>query len=446
MIMKEFPALPPCFCITGHGRSGTSFLTEMLQSAGLEVGRRLMGPGEANRRGHFEDMDFHELHVAMLRSQGFGFEGFIVEPSVRVEEQFLPPAHALVESRRRDGKPWGWKEPRSTLFLDFWSEMVPELGFLLLFRRPWEVIDSLFRRGDSIYQEDPRLAVQVWLNYNRTVLDFLGRHPGRCLLIESYAVALEPRRLTEAISAKFGVRLGTIGEGVYEDDLFRREDTSRQRSILDHFFPEAIALYEQLRSRADVAPEPTEAVAVEEPVDLDWTLRYWLDFRRLEAEENRASRQLQRELEATRGQLRLELEEARGQLRQSQADLERLRHEVAGAEYLRAALTRSESERDEARARLAESEDARTRSEECLGRVRAHLAWVESSKFWRLRRLWVRLRTSLRRTPRPSESPDPGMNSCGSAPDPRPGAFRTESRLRDSRRAVRRDPGRPTRP
>ena len=50
--------------------------------------------------------------------------------------------------------------------------MVPELRFLLLFRRPWDVVDSLFRRGDSTYTKNPNFAVHVLQNYNRAILDF----------------------------------------------------------------------------------------------------------------------------------------------------------------------------------------------------------------------------------------------------------------------------------
>jgi O-antigen biosynthesis protein len=187
--MPGKPTNPPSYCITGHGRSGTSFIAAMLQTAGLDIGQRLMGPGEANPRGHFEDMDFHDFHVAVLKSHGFGDEGFIAMRPLHVQQQLVAVAQAIVQQRRQAGRPWGWKEPRSTLFLDFWREQVPELRFLLLFRRPWDVIDSLFRRGDPTFHKNPNLAVQVWLNYNQVIIDFHDRFPERCLLIESHAAA-----------------------------------------------------------------------------------------------------------------------------------------------------------------------------------------------------------------------------------------------------------------
>ena len=41
----------------------------------------------------------------------------------------------------------------------------------------WEVADSLYRRGDEVIVDNPRMALDAWHNYNRTVLDFCRRFP-----------------------------------------------------------------------------------------------------------------------------------------------------------------------------------------------------------------------------------------------------------------------------
>jgi O-antigen biosynthesis protein len=403
-----------CFCITGHGRSGTSFVTEMLQSAGLDVGERLMGPSETNPHGHFEDMDFHEFHVAVLTSQGYGIEGYILEPAIRVQEQFVGPARSMVEARRRGGRPWGWKEPRSTLFLEFWADLIPEARFLLLFRRPWDVIDSLFRRGDPTYKKNPNLAVQVWLNYNRTLMDFYGRFPDRCLLIESHAAAADPSRLTDAIASKFGDQLGSIGE-IYEDKLFRHEVSTQQRAVLGHFFPEAVTLYEQLRSRADLVEEQAESGL--NSIDQDWALQDWVDLRHAQSHVRGLTRHFQSELDETRRRAQAELEQARAEVSSQRSELAGTRSALELARdsivKLSSDASQVESERRESRAQLAktaieldQANADRERLNQLIARNEAHLAWVESSKFWKLRLLWIGLRSRLRRRIGPSRRPE----------------------------------------
>jgi hypothetical protein len=432
----------------------------MLRGGGLDVGQRLMASDEANVRGYFEDMDFYEFHVAVCQSQGFDPRGFILQRSIPVQAQFVASARAMVEERRRRGRPWGWKDPRTTLFLDFWAGLVPELRFLLLFRRPWEVVDSCFRVGDPIYRRHAGLVVRLWPNHNHALLDFLGRFPERCLLIESYAAAVSPRRLTDAIAAKFGDYLGPIGE-LYEADLFRCDPSTQQQAVLADYFPEAIELYQQLRSRASLSADSQGASAGQspDPASLDWGLQFWADLRneerarkqacdelvRLQTSlaESQASLaalqechrqrdaqvdQLRREADSTRSQieqlrreadsagsqaeqLRREADSARSQAEQlrreadsARSQAEQLRRE---AEQIGVDLARVQMERDRTATALSQKDSEGHCLREELDRVSADLerttlarrvcetqiAWMETSKFWKLRRVWLHLKS-----------------------------------------------------
>lgn len=73
---------------------------------------------------------------------------------------FEEEARELLAVRVRSGVAWGWKEPRTTLFLDFWQERLPDARHLFVFQRPWEVVDSLFRRGDDTFVRNPAFAQQ----------------------------------------------------------------------------------------------------------------------------------------------------------------------------------------------------------------------------------------------------------------------------------------------
>jgi Sulfotransferase family len=301
-------APPPCFCIAGHHRSGTSMIAAMLQSAGLDIGSRLMGAYEGNLRGHFEDLDFYDFHVAVLTALGLGTEGYVLEPSLRVDEEFTARAQALVQARRETGRPWGWKDPRSTLFLNFWAELIPEARFLLLFRAPWEVADSMFRRGDAAFRQEPSLIVKVWLIYNRAMMDFYARFPQRCVLVESHAAAIAPHRLIEAVAAKFGDKFGPV-EDLFDKDLFRHDSMTHPRWVFEHFYPEAVELYAELRAGATLSfSAPQEpATSSSEGANADqWPLKHWLDCRVLE-----------KSIEATRS----ELEQARAEINRLQGEL-----------------------------------------------------------------------------------------------------------------------------
>jgi O-antigen biosynthesis protein len=244
---------PMALCITGMGRSGTSLISSLLQSGGLDIGRRLMGVGIGNVKGHFEDLDFYEFHIWVLESQGIHPSGFTVQPDIQVREEHLLRARELVRERRRCPGPWGWKDPRTTLFLDFWQQQIPEANFLFVYRPPWDVVDSLFRRGDELFRSNPSFAVRVWVHYNRRLLAFHDRFPARCLCVHSYRAAQSPALLLEALSHKFGLELGPAGN-LYDESLLHHGGSTRWASLLQHHFPEAVDLYEELNERARNGP------------------------------------------------------------------------------------------------------------------------------------------------------------------------------------------------
>jgi hypothetical protein len=373
-------ARPPCYLVAGHGRSGTSLIAAMLRGAGVDMGSRLMGPGEANVRGHFEDLDFHELHVEALKAAGQPWDGFTLEPVVHVPESLLPAARELVESRRRAGQPWGWKEPRATLFLDFWRAFVPELRFLLLFRPPWEVIDSLFRRGDPIYQANPGLAIRVWANYNRAVIGFCDRFPDRCLLVESQAAAEYPGRFADALAAKFSHRIDPPAD-LYDPELLRHDTVAQDQALLAYAFPEAIRLYDELRARAALVHTPAGPIAE----GTDWAFRYWVDCRSAEKRLKQARAEVD--------QLTASLRKAESQIAVLRAEAEASRVEL---EQIRAEIGEKESElgwtRDELAKAATERDDGQTELERVRGELdqaTAEIVRLESLTVWNRCRAWL---------------------------------------------------------
>jgi hypothetical protein len=342
-------------CIAGMHRSCTSLISAMLQSAGVDVGRDLLGPARGNARGHFEDLGFLQFHQDVLAAHGLDRTGFIVRPRVPVPPSLRPRARHLVAQRQAAGGCWGWKDPRTTLFLDFWAQAVPDLHFLLLFRAPWEVVDSLFRRGDEAFRHAPDLAARVWLNYNRAVLDFQARFPSRCLLLEGRAVADRPGVLRAAINRAFGLGLGPV-RPLYDPDLCRQPAGDHSRRLLSHFFPEAVELYERLRQRAAVASaEPRPVAADYLP---SWALRHWTDAQAREWDR----------------------EELRRALERSQAYAQALEGQLV--KVRRGATT--------------VWQEAEVAGQELAG-ARQHIAWMEGSRWRKMRRRWHRLRRRVAR-------------------------------------------------
>ena len=297
--------------IVGMHRSGTSLTTALLQSAGLHIGDRLMQPSPANPKGHFENLDFYQFHERVLQSQAIDSAGWTLQKDIKVESSFIEVAHKLIADNAQSSV-WGWKDPRTTLFLDFWADLLPNANFLLVYRAPWEVIDSLYRRGtDQIILRQPDLAPKIWQHYNQKILDFLDRFPNRCLLININTIVQHTQAWIDAINQKFQLQLASPDSSLYESALLHQQNSeSKYPSLLQIYFPEVLRMYEQLESKAW---RPEHHFASTPDVTLvsaqECTFQNWLNLRIAEKEQQAFKKQI--------NQFQAELQQVRSQLSQT---------------------------------------------------------------------------------------------------------------------------------
>ena len=304
-------------------RSGSSLTASLLQSAGLHIGRKLLGADSVNIKGHFENIDFYEFHRAVLRSQAIIEDGWTLQGKINVEDRFVEQAKEIV-AKNSTHRVWGWKEPRTTLFLDFWSDLLPEAKFLLIYRSPWEVVDSLYRRGDPTFQDQPELALKVWHQYNQIILDFYDHFSNRCLLANINTIVNFKESYIKAINQKFKTNLTAPESTVYDPSLFHTQPLDTYRpSLVNHYCPEAVEMYQELDARA-WWPDETPNFSWQElikPVYKAEAFQDWVNTRNQERENKALRVQLenfQSQLHQTQG----ELENSQTQLHQIQGELE----------------------------------------------------------------------------------------------------------------------------
>ena len=266
---------PTVVVITGMHRSGTSLTTSLLQSAGLFVGDRLLGKNLSNPKGHFEDLDFVEFHQSLLQSQGVCSEGWTDNSFQAISPEYIKIARHLIEQRNIHTN-WGWKDPRTTLFLNFWSDLIPHVKYVFVYRSPWEVVDSLFRRGDLLFQTNPEIAVQTWFNYNQKILHFCNStsHPFILLGIED--VINSPQFVIDSVNQKLSLNLRSP-LNLYDESLFKKSTVNLYKArLVQKYFPEAVSLYIKLHSIATLAKNARMPI-LERSTALSWFWQNWLD-------------------------------------------------------------------------------------------------------------------------------------------------------------------------
>jgi len=289
---------PPPLIMIGMHRSGTSLAASLLESSGVHVGERLMEANWSNPRGHFEDMDFVELHRGALVRLGVHRDGWTTSELPEFSQDLVEAAAALVARKASSGRAWGWKDPRTILFLRLWLDLLPEARLVLIYRAPWEVIDSLYRRGDEVFAHDPEFAVVMWQRYNRALLDAMHAAPERSLLVSLETLANYPRQWVARVGALANLTLRDPDESLYAPELLHGAGAQARVGALFRHYPEVLELYAALESRAWNPPE------VEPPPP--WTRGPTLEVeRRLAIDDWHKSCALGAECERLRNELRI---------------------------------------------------------------------------------------------------------------------------------------------
>jgi hypothetical protein len=143
-------------------RSGTSCLAGSLEEAGLHLGE-VFRVGRHNLKGNRENGRIMALQEAVLIHSG----GSWSQPAE--QETWSDDHRAERDSIIRsygDVSVWGFKDPRTTLLVDFWREALPNLRAVGTLRHPHCVAQSLQKRGGGSIDD----WLDLWAHYNRRLL------------------------------------------------------------------------------------------------------------------------------------------------------------------------------------------------------------------------------------------------------------------------------------
>lgn len=197
--------------ITGMHRSGTSLITQWLHKCGLHLGEQFLGAGIGNTDGHFEDLDFVEAHRQILLKLSGSGDGTIEKPICSIGAEQENALRTLVQEKQAAQAQWGWKDPRTCLFLRTYRELIPDAKYLVILRDYRSVVSSLvsrhhkktdlkyaakggiqqliwkyFRRElrkKKLLQEYTESYLKTWILYNREIQQHLLLQPAGSYLV-----------------------------------------------------------------------------------------------------------------------------------------------------------------------------------------------------------------------------------------------------------------------
>lgn len=244
-------------CVMGMGRCGTSLTTRLVGLLGLELGpveRMLPAAANDNARGYWEQREIYEINAEIMAVFGGTWE---LPPRLPSGWERSPALVATSERARRalvdlfgecQGR-WAWKDPRASVTLPFWRELIGPMDYVLCVRNPADVAASLARRGDG--EIDFEHAVGLWVHYVRAALRNTRGSRRLILHYEDYFLDTDRqvRRLVDFVCGR-GVSLDDdlcvrIDEWV-APELWHNRDRGDGAQRVRAASPEAAELYARL--------------------------------------------------------------------------------------------------------------------------------------------------------------------------------------------------------
>ncbi|NRR91017.1 sulfotransferase [Winogradskyella undariae] len=181
--------------IVGMHRSGTSLVSQWINACGLNLGDELHAASQYNIKGYYEDLDFLNFHKKVLNeinSDPSGHESLDKIDNIILKDDHLDEIRGIISEKSLKREQWGWKEPRTCLFLKYYLEIIDNPKFLVVYRDVTSVVNSLMKRQQKIpvmrkgrnfllnyicnrpkkreYIKDYNHYVAVWVEYNIQIL------------------------------------------------------------------------------------------------------------------------------------------------------------------------------------------------------------------------------------------------------------------------------------
>lgn len=221
--------------VTGMHRSGTSVTAQWLYRCGLFMGETLVGPGIGNEDGHFEDADFLQLHETLLRSRNLPGTGLTDAGMPLLTETETARVNSIIERKNNALAQWGWKEPRTCLFLNTYNQMLPGAFYFVVVRNYNDTVNSLVTREykiqeekigrkkglsklkwrlfksksmEQLMQEQAENFLRTWINYYEHILFHIALLPPERLVVISCPQLLHrDKAIFAKITQQWGLQL-----------------------------------------------------------------------------------------------------------------------------------------------------------------------------------------------------------------------------------------------
>jgi GT2 family glycosyltransferase len=267
--------VPATVLVLGMHRSGTSMIARLVNLCGAYIAEQseIMEPSPDNPAGYWEPKKLVEINQAVLSQMG----GSWCSPPLQNVPDSLESVDATVVSDMKRflscdvprDRPRVLKDPRMSVLLPLWRDLLPRPVVLIVWRNPVDVAKSLYARD----RFPASVSYALWEQYTRSAIEVSDGMPR--MLVSFDRFIQEPRPSIENLVEFLAEQAGIGGA---EADLERLLDVTsldvvHHRSQLSAFFedPNSSGSQRELLRRLEACRPGADGVDLDfdvEPVSI----------------------------------------------------------------------------------------------------------------------------------------------------------------------------------
>ncbi len=226
---KEIMSNDNILCIAGMHRSGTSLITSWLEKCGLILQNKT-GADVGNEKGHFEDKDFLELHTKAIKRVNPKSKGWIIngKEKLKFTAAEIEEANKIIEEKKKINNTWGWKDPRTALFLNEWKRLLPNMKVLIIWRDCYSTIDSLQRRtkkaSNKVFKIKFAQAVKNWRLYEEHLLAYYFQNKETTIVLSVETILKNDRNVINLLNQMFNINFNYYPiRNLFDENAFHND-------------------------------------------------------------------------------------------------------------------------------------------------------------------------------------------------------------------------------
>jgi uncharacterized protein YktA (UPF0223 family) len=159
-----------------------------------------------------------------------------------------------------DFEDWGWESDKNLAGLEYWQQIEPDVGFVLVFDHPRTIFE--FSSINTLTVKTLNQRIEDWVEYNQSLLDFYDKNQDKCILIEGYSALKniaslkeQVKKIANTLELKSSWQVASINTSITKEQSADSGYNILLGLIAEEAltnYPEVITLFNKLLSKASI--------------------------------------------------------------------------------------------------------------------------------------------------------------------------------------------------